>query len=290
MDATRPGTLAIPLFLLLIAAEMLWLRRVRRQAYPWREAGTSLGLALGYKAAGVLMPLVIGPVYFAVWELRPWTMTLDNPWSLLGLFVGVEFAYYWFHRCAHECRWLWATHVVHHSPTHLNLSAAYRLGWTALLSGNWLFFLPLVALGFHPLAVTGAVGLNLVYQFWLHTEAIGRLPRVVEWIFNTPAHHRVHHACNAVYLDRNYGGVLILFDRLFGTFAAERAGEPLRYGLVKPVTSANPLRVAFHEWVAMARDIARARGAADVLHATFGRPGAVASPASTTVASLTAKA
>lgn len=279
MDATRPGTLALPLFLLFIALEMLWLRRVRGQAYPWREAGTSAVLALGYKAAGAATPLLIGPIYLAAWDWRVWTLPLDEAWSLAALFLGVEFAYYWFHRCAHECRWLWATHAVHHSPTQLNLSAAYRLGWTAILSGNWLFFLPLILVGFHPGAVAATIGLNLVYQFWLHTEAIGRLPRAVEWLFNTPSHHRVHHARNAAYLDRNYGGVLIVFDRLFGSFAAERAAEPCRYGLVKPVATANPLRLAFHEWIAMAADLRRARSPRDAARVLFGRPGA--SPAAT---------
>jgi sterol desaturase/sphingolipid hydroxylase (fatty acid hydroxylase superfamily) len=194
-------------------------------------------------------------------------------WSLAtpAVFVGVELAYYWMHRFSHEVRWLWASHIVHHTPEHIHLASAFRLGATEIVSGNWLFYFPLYWLGFNPLAVAAMQALNLSYQFWLHTDLIGRLGPL-EWIFNTPAHHRVHHASNSEYLDRNYGGILIVWDRIFGTFADERPQAPIVYGLVHPIGSLNPLIIAFHEWGAMTRDFARARSWPARLTQLFGRP------------------
>jgi sterol desaturase/sphingolipid hydroxylase (fatty acid hydroxylase superfamily) len=193
-------------------------------------------------------------------------------WSYVLLFFSLEFAYYWHHRASHEVRWFWATHNVHHSPQKMYLSGAVRLGWTGQISGAFLFYAPLVWLGFHPLAVIGMLLLNLVYQFWLHTELIGSLGWF-DRVFNSPSNHRVHHAINPIYLDRNYGGVIVLFDHLFGTYEAERCDEPTRYGLVKQIESHNPFRIAFNEWLGIAKDLSRSRSFREVTGFLFGRPG-----------------
>jgi sterol desaturase/sphingolipid hydroxylase (fatty acid hydroxylase superfamily) len=169
----------------------------------------------------------------------------------------VEFAYYWFHRLSHRVRWLWASHAVHHTPEEMTFLSAIRLGWTNLLSGGWIIYLPLVLIGFDPRLILGLLALDLRYQFFLHTEAIGRLGPL-EWILNTPSHHRVHHGRNASYLDKNFGGMVIVFDRLFGTFAAETDGEPIRYGLAHPMVSNNPVSLALGEWRRLFSDLSRA--------------------------------
>jgi sterol desaturase/sphingolipid hydroxylase (fatty acid hydroxylase superfamily) len=201
-----------------------------------------------------------------------WRWDLGTPAAFLILFVGLEFCYYWFHRASHRIRWFWASHAVHHSPNHIDFAAAFRLGWTGRLTGTTLFFVPLMWLGFPPAAVFAALSLNLLYQFWLHSEWMPRLGWL-EYVLNTPSHHRVHHASNPEYLDVNYGGVLILFDRLFGTFVAERADLPCQYGLVHPLISNNPLKIALFEWAALLRDIAGARSLREVWHYLFGLPG-----------------
>ncbi|MGA7540770.1 MAG: sterol desaturase family protein, partial [Steroidobacteraceae bacterium] len=167
---------------------------------------------------------------------------------------------------------LWASHLVHHTPEHIHLASAFRLGATELLSGSWLFYFPLYLLGLNPIAVAAMLGINLFYQFWLHTDVIGGLGPL-EWILNTPAHHRVHHASNGEYLDRNYGGILIMWDRLFGTFAAERPEAPIVYGLVHSLGTLNPITIAFHEWVEIARDFWHARCWRERLGQIFGKPG-----------------
>ena len=199
------------------------------------------------------------------------TIPLGMTGAIAGLILGREFCYYWFHRCSHRMRWLWASHAVHHSPNELNLSAAYRFGWTTRLIGTGGFFAPLVWLGFRPEPVFVALSLNLLYQFWLHTDWIPRLGPL-EWVLNTPSHHRVHHATNPAYLDKNFGGVLIVFDRLFGSFAAECESEPCHYGLVEPLRSNNPVWIAFHEWAALGRDLWRARGWRQWRQALFAPP------------------
>ena len=262
----------LPAALLLAAlAELLWLRR-RGHGMDWRESAASLGMAAGQRLAGAVTAVLLGGVYWWCWAHRPWTVPLHSAWGLPLLFLGAELCYYWQHRLSHECRWLWASHAVHHSPRHLNFSAAYRLGWTAGISGHGVFLLPLILLGFHPVAVLATFSFNLLYQFWLHTELVPRLGWL-EGILNTPANHRVHHAVNPRYLDRNYGGVLMVFDRLFGTWEPESATESCRYGLVHQLESHNPLRIAFHEWIALWRDLRQARTARAVLGHLFGPPG-----------------
>ncbi|MBN9509190.1 MAG: sterol desaturase family protein [Alphaproteobacteria bacterium] len=261
-----------PLVIGAVAFEIGWYRLVRRRAYPWRELLASVAIYVLRLPARLLRPLIVAPLTFFVWPHRLTTIPLDTAWGLVLLFLGVELAYYWSHRAAHEVRWLWASHVVHHTPDHIHLASAFRLGATEIISGNWLFRLPLFLLGLNPLAVGGMLAINLAYQFWLHTDLVGRLGPL-EWILNTPSHHRVHHASNREYLDRNYGGILIIWDRLFGTFAKEQPEIVITYGLVHPVGSLNPFSILFHEWIAMARGVVRAQSWRERLAQLFGRPG-----------------
>jgi sterol desaturase/sphingolipid hydroxylase (fatty acid hydroxylase superfamily) len=255
-----------------IVLEVGWYLIARGRSYPWREMWASISVFLLRIPVKLLKPLTVLPLAFLVWSHRLATIPLNSLWGWSALFLGVELAYYWMHRLSHEVRWLWASHVVHHTPEHIHLASAFRLGATELFSGTWLFYFPLYWLGLNPLAVAAMQAINLSYQFWLHTDLIGPLGPL-EWIFNTPSHHRVHHASNDEYLDRNYGGILIVWDRLFGTFAQERPEAPIVYGLVCPIGSLNPLVIAFHEWVSMARDFNRARSWPARLTQLFGRPG-----------------
>jgi len=254
---SRPGLILLiagVLFFGLAIIEYIWLTRVKRQSYPWKQAGASLVLLLGRRLSRLAAAPLIGVVYVAVYQERLMTLRLDAAWKWVLRFCAVEFFYYWFHRLSHEVRWLWANHNVHHSAEQLNIPASGRLGWTGLIAGGWLIWLPLVWLGVHPLAVVLMISLNLIYQTWPHTEAVPKLGPL-EWVLNTPSHHRVHHALNPRYLDRNYGGVVIVYDRLFGSFAEEDLAEPCRYGLVKPNPGANPFVIALREWVDIARDL-----------------------------------
>ncbi len=251
--------------------EFFLARLALHDTHDARETAASFGIAVGNglirsaEAGLVALPFVL------VYQHRLITIELKSALALAGLFLGTEFFYYWQHRAAHRIRWMWATHAVHHSPNRLNYTSGIRIGWTGAISGNFLFFLPLVWIGFHPLAVLGMLGVNLTYQFFVHTQLAPHLG-LLEWVLNTPRHHQVHHASNASCLDMNYGGVLIVFDRLFGTFTERPAGEPLRYGLVKPITSNNPFRIAFGEWLRIGREVAEARSWRDRLRAMFGAP------------------
>jgi sterol desaturase/sphingolipid hydroxylase (fatty acid hydroxylase superfamily) len=176
-----------------------------------------------------------------------------GPLALALAVLGWDFLYYWNHRLMHSCRYLWAYHVVHHSSEHYNLSTALRQP----VAGSLGVFVPygtLSLLGIRPELVEQARGINLLYQYWIHTETIGRLGRA-EALLNTPSHHRVHHGSNPQYLDRNHGSILITWDRWFQTFVPE--SEPVVYGLTKNIGTFNPLRIATHEYADMLRDVAR---------------------------------
>jgi sterol desaturase/sphingolipid hydroxylase (fatty acid hydroxylase superfamily) len=265
---------ALPVVIGIAALEAALLVFVWKRQYNWKASLASAADALfrQYFLHFVVPFSVAGPAFY--WASQhPIGVVPLNPWlSFILLFLGQELAYYWFHRCSHRIRWLWATHAVHHSPNELNFSAAYRIGVTGWLSGGNLFFVPLVWIGYSQPAVMGTIALNLLYQFWLHTDWIPKLGPL-EYVLNTPSHHRVHHAANVDYLDANYGGVLIVFDRLFGTCTVEREDQPCRYGLVKKLTSNNPLVVDFHEWAALVRDLGRARSVRDCFLYMFGPPG-----------------
>lgn len=235
------------------------------------ETLASVGVAIGNIFAKVLTSGLSAVPFFIAYNHRVFDIPLQSPWAWVALFFGVEFFYYWFHRASHRVRWLWATHAVHHSATRFNLSAAVRLGWTGQLTGAFLFFLPLAWIGFHPAAIALMIGLGLLYQFFLHTSLDVPLGPL-EWVLNTPRHHRVHHASNEACLDMNYGSVLIVFDRLFGTFAKAPQDEPMRFGVKGREATNNPLRIAFQEWGYLGRDVVRARGFKDRLRVLFGPP------------------
>jgi sterol desaturase/sphingolipid hydroxylase (fatty acid hydroxylase superfamily) len=240
--------------------------------YDWRAYASSIADAALRGLVELLGLSLAAPLLVWAWQHRLTTLPIDSAAALAGLFIGEELCYYAYHRAAHRVRWFWASHAVHHSPSQLTLATAVRLGWTGKLTGTAIFFAPLVWLGFSPQAVAAAVAFNLLYQFWIHSDWLPRLWAPIEWCFNTPSHHRVHHACHAPYLDRNFGGVLIVFDRLFGSFTAERDDLPPRYGLASPITTYNPLRIALHEWVRMAGELRAARDGRTVWRVLFGPP------------------
>lgn len=274
MKPFDPVTLATPIFILTIMGEIILARLGRaKAAYEVRDTAMSLFMGLGSTIAGLLTGGLVLAASLYVYEYRLFTIPMTAIWAWVALFFLEDITYYLFHRLSHERRFWWASHVNHHSSQHYNLSTALRQTWTGGLAGTWLLWLPLSLLGFPPAMVAIQKGISLVYQYWIHTEAIGRMPRWFEAVFNTPSHHRVHHARNPRYLDRNYAGILIIWDRMFGTFEAERDDEPCQYGIVHNLGGFNLLRVAFHEWIGMGQDLLRARSLRDGLGYLFGPPG-----------------
>ncbi len=249
---------AIPAFVLLLAVE-LWSFRLAADeelvGYELHDTRTSLAMGAGNVVINLAWKLVVVVVYAGLYELTPLRMPADEWWTYVLLFFADDFSYYWFHRIHHEVRVFWASHVVHHSSEHYNLSTALRQTWTPMTALP--FWAGMALVGFAPWMILTQQAISLIYQFWIHTERIGRLPGPIEFFFNTPSHHRVHHGSNEIYLDRNYGGILIIWDRLFGSFQGET--ERVRYGLTENVRSFRPTRVAFHEFGAIARDV-RAAG------------------------------
>jgi sterol desaturase/sphingolipid hydroxylase (fatty acid hydroxylase superfamily) len=263
--------LSIPFFVLLIFVEMVMWKARRSVRYETRDAGASLLMGLGNVVSGVLTGGLVYAIFVWVHDARLFDLG-HSWWAVLIALLANDFVFYWGHRLGHTCRWFWANHVSHHSSQHYNLTTALRQPWTTLIAGVYLLSLPVVWLGVSPALYFFAGGINLSYQFWIHTEAVQRLGPL-EWVLNTPSHHRVHHATNPRYLDANYGGILIIWDRLFGTFVAEEPADPPRYGLVKNLRTFNPLWIAFHEYLSIARDVWRARSLSEVRHYVFGRPG-----------------
>ncbi|MFI7279381.1 sterol desaturase family protein [Micromonospora chersina] len=263
---------AVPAFLLLIIIEAVSYRFLPdddERGYELRDTTTSLSMGLGSQIIGFPWKLLTVGIYAALWTVAPVHLSPGHWWTWVIVFFADDLAYYWFHRLHHEVRVLWASHVVHHSSVYYNLSTALRQSWTPMTSLP--FWLPLALLGIPPWMIFLQQSISLLYQFFLHTERVGVLARPVEFIFNTPSHHRVHHGSNAEYLDRNYGGILIVWDRLFGSFEPERA--PARYGLTKNIQTYNPLRVATHEFAAIWSDVRHATSWRHRLGYLFGRPG-----------------
>jgi sterol desaturase/sphingolipid hydroxylase (fatty acid hydroxylase superfamily) len=265
---------AAPFFVALLVVEWVTFRHTGDEdeglaGYEARDTATSLSMGTGNLVINVGWKLVVAAVYAGVYELTPLRIPSDAWWAWALLFFADDFAYYWFHRVSHEVRVFWASHVVHHSSQHYNLSTALRQTWVPMTA--FPFWLPLALAGFKPWMIVLEQSISLTYQFFIHTERVRRLPRALELVLNTPSHHRAHHGSNHVYLDKNYAGILIVWDRLFGTFEPEV--EAVRYGLTKNISTSNPARVAFHEYAAIARDVRHARGWRDRLGYAFRGPG-----------------
>lgn len=258
LNFDNPVKYAIPFFVLAIALEA-WINYKERKGvdYSLKDSAASISMGLGSVLADLLAKSI--GFFFFYKIFRSYALFADTlSFTLLGwvlLFFLDDFIFYWHHRFSHQLRILWAAHVQHHSSEHYNLSTALRQSWTEVFH-KYILFAILPLLGFHPVMVMTQMSINLIYQFWIHTKHIDKLPWPLEFVFNTPSHHRVHHGSNIEYLDKNHAGTLIIWDRLFGTFQEEQ--EPVRYGITSNIGSHNPIDIASHEYKALFRDMRRA--------------------------------
>jgi sterol desaturase/sphingolipid hydroxylase (fatty acid hydroxylase superfamily) len=243
---------AIPFFIITLIIEVIVDTREKTNSYETKDAITSLTMGIGNVLLGLISKTLVFVIFIYLYaNFRVFTIPFAW-WAWILILIIEDLVYYWFHRVSHENRFFWASHVVHHSSQKYNLSTALRQTW----SGGFLafvFWLPLPLLGFHPVMILAQMSISLIYQYWIHTELIKKMPYWFESIFNTPSHHRVHHATNPQYLDRNHAGIFIIWDKWFGSFEPEV--EKPKYGLVKNISSFNPLYVAFHEWIAIFKDV-----------------------------------
>lgn len=245
---------ATPFFIGVFLWEFLKIRH-NAELVDTRESIRNFMLGAGYQTTELLFAgLIAFPVYAFAYHHR--LLDIELTWFTGALlWVLTDFCFYWMHRTSHRVRWFWAAHVTHHSSERMNFSTAMRQNATNIFNGGWLFYVPLAFVGFNPVWIGVCYALSLVYQFFIHTTLVKRLHPAIEYVFNTPSHHRVHHGRNPDYIDTNYGGVFIVFDRLFGTFTPERDEEPVEYGITRPVHSNNLLVVWCHEYVDMFRDM-----------------------------------
>jgi sterol desaturase/sphingolipid hydroxylase (fatty acid hydroxylase superfamily) len=261
---------AVPVFVLLVALEAAADAVMRRDLYEIKDAAASLTMGVG----NLLVNLVAKALQFTIFTAlhRFAIFHIGYQWWAWALvFLADDFTYYWFHRVSHESRFFWASHVVHHSSQRYNLSTALRQTWTGSFMG-FVFWLWMPIVGFPPAMIMTMGALSLLYQFWIHTELV-RSVGAFELILNTPSHHRVHHAANPKYIDRNHGGTLIVWDKLFGSYEPEDLADAPRFGLTKNIHTYNPIRIAFHEWADMGRDVWNAPGWRNKLLYAFGNPG-----------------
>ena len=241
---------AIPFFIITVIIEIILTVKIRLEEYEFKDAATSIAMGLGNVILGLISKSLVLTVFLFFYKFRLFTIPFAW-WSWILVLFAEDFCYYWFHRTSHENRLFWASHVVHHSSLKYNLSTALRQTWSGSFY-SFIFWIPLILLGFHPVMVLVQISISLLYQYWIHTELIQKLPNWFEAVFNTPSHHRVHHATNPQYLDRNHAGIFIIWDRLFGTFEPE-VEKPV-YGLVKNINTYNPVKIAFNEWIQMFKD------------------------------------
>jgi len=244
-----------PIFLASLVFEYRFIRSSRvSNNFSFKDVLTNFSLGGSYQVFEVIYyALFIGAIFgwfhqFSLFKIEMNWMT----WPLL--IVGMEFFYYWFHRASHRIRWFWCAHVVHHSGEHMNMSTAMRQSLTYTLNLSHFFWVPLILIGFEPSMVMLALGINLAYQYFIHTESINKLHPVLEYVLNTPSHHRAHHGKNKQYIDKNYGGIIILYDRIFGTFVEEDEDIPVVYGIPNQIRSHNLIKLNFHEWLDMFHD------------------------------------
>ena len=264
----NPTVIAIPLFALLIGIEAWLVIREGQENFDRKDTWTNIFIGLMSVVWGALFGLITGYFYLMIYEIVPYKMPMNAWWAWAILLFVDDFAYYWFHRLSHEIRFFWNFHVVHHSSSQYNLSVAVRQSWFGGVA-HWIFYLPVALLGFPLWAFATMHGLNLIYQFWIHTKLVGKLG-FLENILNTPSHHRAHHGINNQYLDKNYAGIFIIWDRMFGTFVEEI--ETPRYGIITPLTSYNPLWINSHAWTETWAAMRARRTMRGKLRCVFGAP------------------
>ncbi|MTI23143.1 sterol desaturase family protein [Fulvivirga sp. RKSG066] len=267
MDLPNIILYAAPIMFILVAAEWYFSYREKKSYYDAKDtfAATTIGLVnVGISAA---IKIVTFGIILFFYNLIPWSIP-HTWWSYVLCLIWLDFWRYWAHRIAHENRFWWATHVTHHNSAKYNWSVSFRLGWTQHI--KIIFFIPVVLAGFHPVVFFIAHQVAVLYQFWIHTEYIRKLPRPIEYIFTTPSHHRVHHARNEKYLDKNYGSTFIIWDRMFGTFQPEE--EQADYGITTPVNSYNPIYLCFHEWIDIFKDVKKSKSFKEAYAMVFTRP------------------
>lgn len=272
MQGAQIIVLATPVFLALIALELVVGWRRGRNTYRLADALNSIGLGVMSQVTGVIGRTLRIGIYAAMFHaVALWQLPTSEPWVWVLALLMYDFCYYWQHRFGHTCALLWAAHVVHHQSADYNLSTALRQTSSSVFT-TWVFYLPMALLGVPPLVFASVALIDLLYQYWVHTQHIARLGWFDRW-FCSPSNHRVHHAVNERYLDRNFGGILIIWDRLFGTFAEEDDAEPCVYGTRKPLHSWNPLWANLEVYADLARDSWRARHWRDKLRVWFKHPG-----------------
>ncbi len=258
---------AVPVMLSLVALE--WIIRVRklRKEYDGKDAFAAAMVGVGNLLSSAAVKFLLFGIILFFYNMVPWSIP-PTWWSYVLCFVAVDFCRYWSHRISHEQRFWWASHVTHHSSEQYNFTVSFRLSWVQHV--KIIFFIPVALMGFHPLVFFIVNQIAVLYQFWIHTELIGKLPAPIEYIFVTPSHHRVHHATNGKYLDKNYGSSLIIWDRMFGSFQGEE--EKPSYGILKPVNSYNPVYLVFHEWIDIVKDMKQYRSLKAWWRILFGSP------------------
>ncbi len=269
MDLPPVILYATPVMILLVVLEYVLRIREMREDYDHKDALAAAGVGIGNLISSALFKALLFGIILYFYNLVPWYIP-HTWWAYILCLVAIDFFRYWAHRVAHEQRFWWATHVTHHSSEQYNFTVSFRLSWVQHI--KVIFFIPVALMGFDPFVFFICNQLEVLYQFWLHTELIGKLPRPIEFLFTTPSHHRVHHGKDAKYLDKNYGSTLIIWDRIFGTFQPEE--EKPNYGILKPPVKAyNPVHLVFHEWTDIFRDMARYRSPRAWKRILFGSPG-----------------
>lgn len=262
---------AIPIMLTLVALEWVISAYQKRKIYDGFDTLAAAGVGIGNLIISALLKVTIFSIILMCMYMVPWSIK-PTWWSFILCLVAIDFCRYWSHRWAHEIRVLWATHVTHHSSVKYNWSVSFRLGWTQHI--KFIFFLPAALMGFDPVVFFICHQIEVLYQFWIHTEYIKKLPKPIEYIFTTPSHHRVHHAKNEKYINKNYGSTFIFWDRMFGTFQPEE--ERPDYGITKQISSYNPIYLSFHEWIDLVKDVTKAKTIKEALIQTFGNPSTIA--------------
>lgn len=262
---------AVPAFVVLALVELIYRKKHLRQPIHTKDTFTTIGLSIGSLLSGILTNGFVVLVYLIIYEYRLFTLPAAAWWTWVICFFADDLSYYWYHRMSHQVRFWWASHAVHHSSEIFSLSAGLRVPWTSNISGTFLFWAWMPLIGIEPAMVIFMKSISVVYQFWVHTETIRKMPQWFEAVFVTPSHHRVHHGSDIDYLDKNHGGTLIIWDKMFRSFQEETYTP--KYGLTKKLDTYNPFTIAFYEWKNLAEDLKKARNVKDGLNFLFNSPG-----------------